>query len=364
MELEYIYGHVCNQEDNVGFVHAKGRHGTKPYTYTLFSQPNGQGDIIATNQTGIFDLVPVRFEQNVSVEITDACNAHFITNLTISDMDKIRKCWTDMLSNDITLSEGDTCHLYGITLGDALYHWHAANGFNSYQRQVSFAILSSADSGTYYLDIEGAGCGVMRDSVLVRVAERPCPQAIDYDGNIYPAIRIDGLCWTQTNLRSEHYSDGRPIHPTYIYQPSLFSPEETVDIFGMLYTWEETLDTGTSSASAHVQGICPAGWRLPTQGQYERLQRHGASALRAPDYWIGNEGGTNETGFSALPAGFYNGARNRYENLLGETRFWSLQTGLSSENSSCHVLYFFCDELSCIRCNPSDAYSVRCILVE
>ena len=364
VELDYIYGHVCNQEDTVGFVHAKGNHGIKPYIYKLFSRPNGRGEIIATNQTGTFDFVPVRFGQTVSVEITDACNAHFITDLTISDMDKIRKCWTDGLSNDIMLSEGDTCRLYGLTLGDALYHWRGPNGYSRHQREVSFAILSSADAGTYYLDIEGAGCGIMTDSVLVRVAERPCPPAIDYDGNIYQAIRIDGLCWTQTNLRSRHYSDGRPISPTHIYQPSPFSLEETVDIFGMLYTWYATLDTGTASASEHVQGICPEGWYLPTQAQYESLQRHGARALRVPEYWIGNEGGTNETGFSALPAGFFNGARNRYENLLGETRFWAFHTGIYSENINCYVLYFFCQELIDLLCNPSDAYSVRCILAE
>ena len=364
VELDYIYGHVCNQEDSIGFVHTKGKHGVKPYSYKLFSNPNGQGEVIATNQTGVFDFVPVRFGQTVSVEITDACNAHFITDLTISDMDKIRKCWTDRLSNDITLSEGDTCHLYGLTLGDAHYHWHGPHGFSSHQRQVSFAIQSRADSGTYYLDIEGAGCGVMTDSVLVRVAERPCPQAIDYDGNIYTAIRIDGLCWTQKNLRSVHYSDGRPISPTHIYQPSPFSLEETVEIFGMLYTWYAALDTGTVSASEHIQGICPEGWYLPTCAQYERLMQHGAKALRAPEYWIGNEGGTNETGFSALPAGFFNGARNRYENLLGETRFWALQTGLYSENANCYVLNFFCQELSNLHGNPSDAYSVRCVLAE
>jgi len=364
VELDYIYGHVCNQDDRIGFVQVKGAHGTKPYTYTLFDQPNGRGSIIAVNPTGIFDSVPVRFGQTVSVEITDACNAHFITDLTISDMDKIRKCWTDMLSNDISLSEGDTCHLYGLTLGDAVYHWHGPHGFSSNQRQVSFAILSSADAGTYYLDIEGAGCGIMTDSVLVRVAARPCPQAIDYDGNIYPAIRIDGLCWTQTNLRSRHYSDGRPIFPTHIYQPSRFSLEEMVDIFGILYTWYAAIDTGKASASAHVRGICPAGWYLPTRTQYESLQQHGAKALRAPDYWIGDEGGTNETGFSALPAGFFNGARNRYENLLGETRFWSVQTDHYSENANCYVLYFFCQDLKDLLCNPADAYSVRCILAE
>ena len=204
----------------------------------------------------------------------------------------------------------------------------------------------------------------MTDSVVVRVTERPCPQAIDYDGNVYPSIRIDGLCWTQTNLRSVHYSDGRPISPTLIYQPSSFSLEEMVNIFGMLYTWYATLDTGTASASAQVRGICPAGWCLPTCAQYERLLQHGAKALRAPEYWIGNEGGTNETGFSALPAGFFNGARNRYENLLGETRFWAFHTGIYSENINCYVLYFFCQELIDLLCNPSDAYSVRCILAE
>lgn len=367
--LDYIYGHVCNEEDEEGFVRVRGKHGRKPYTYTLYSASGGSGTVIATNSTGIFDHVPVRFEQRVSVELTDACNAHFITDLTISDMDKIRKCWTGDNQNFVSMVLGDTCHLYGLSLGGVSYHWSGPNGFSCNERNATAVIQSEADAGVYRIAIEGGGCGVMRDSVVVLALDdtRPCPDAIDYDGNVYHAIRINGLCWTQTNLRSEHYSDGRPIDSVRTYEHPNFTPEEVVDIFGMLYYWAEAVDsahTHVVDAAGHIQGICPEGWYLPTRAQYERLALWGAPALRSPDYWINGAGGTNETGFTALPAGFYSGYRKRFVNLLGETRFWSANPDNFSENPHYYTLNFYCSEMQTEEKDAQDAYSIRCILAE
>ena len=109
---------------------------------------------------------------------------------------------------------------------------------------------------------------------------------------------------------------------------------------------------------------CQGGWYLPTREQYEALGLWGAPALRAPDYWINGAGGTNETGFSALPAGFYDGTRKRFVNLLGETRFWSANPHDFSENPHYHFLNFFCGEMQSAQANTPDAYSIRCILAE
>ncbi len=365
--LDYIYGHVCNAEDEEGFVHVKGKYGLKPYTYTLYSAADGGGSVIASNHNGVFDHVPVRFNQTVSVELTDACNAHFITNLTISDMDKVRKCWSDGNQNSVSLVLGDTCHLYGLSLGGVTYHWNGPDGFSSEEQNVSVIMENESKAGIYRLNLEGSGCGILQDSVVVRVQERPCPQAVDYDGNIYEAVRINGICWTQRNLRSTHYSDGRQIDTAYIYEHLDFTSEQMVDVFGMLYDWASATDTGHIryvDEAGHIQGICPEGWYLPTREQYERLGQWGAPALRSETYWINGAAGNNATGFSALPAGFYNGTRKRYENLLGETRFWSANPDNFSEIQHTYSLHYYCDELMTQEETARNAYSIRCILAE
>ena len=367
VKLDYIYGHVCNEEDDEGFVRVKGKYGLKPYTYTLFSNAGGEGTVLSANSTGVFDHVPVHFGQRVSVEIRDACNAHFITDLTISDMDKIRKCWTSDNLNSVVMEPVDTCYLFGLSLGGVSYHWSGPNGFDCNTQNAIAVIEDLSNAGTYRISIEGGGCGILHDSVIVRVQERPCPQAVDYDGIIYNATRINGLCWTQSNLRSEHYSDGRPVDTLYVYDHPDFTREQMIETFGILYRWADAADSGNFhyvDVEQHVQGICPEGWYLPTNEQYEALGAWGADALRSPEYWINNAGGSNITGFSALPAGFYNGRRERFENLFGETRFWSINPDIFSENQYSENLTFFCSDLMIQIKNASDAYSVRCVLAE
>lgn len=367
VSLDYIYGHVCSDDDTIGFVRARGQHGKKPYTYTLYSARDGGGSVIAVNNTGRFDGVPVQMGQTVSVKIADACNAHFITNLTISDMGSLRKCWVEGNTNEVAAGIGDTCHFYGLALPDALYHWTGPAGFSSEERIVDVVMSGDQNAGMYYLEIEGSGCGTLFDSISVAIQEPPCPDAVDYDGFLYEAVRINGLCWTKENLRSTHYSDGRAIERQYIYTPSGRSIEETVATFGLLYDWRTAVDTEhlrLADATGHIQGICPSGWYIPDEEQFEHLGAWGAKALRSPDYWLPGLGGNNESGFTALPAGFYNGQRGRYENLLGETRFWSANPHLTSEITPSHMLQFSCPELINAEKGSDDAYSIRCILAE
>jgi uncharacterized protein (TIGR02145 family) len=67
-------------------------------------------------------------------------------------------------------------------------------------------------------------------------------------------------------------------------------------VYGGLYTWDE------------ARGACPAGWHLPTGGEWEALAAHlgAASAsqrLKARKDHVPAFDGTDDTGFTALPAG-------------------------------------------------------------
>ena len=62
--------------------------------------------------------------------------------------------------------------------------------------------------------------------------------------------------------------------------------------------------------------VCPKGWHLPTKTEFETLlsavggQSIAGSMLKSTSGWNDDGNGTNEYGFTALPAGYrkYNGS--------------------------------------------------------
>jgi uncharacterized protein (TIGR02145 family) len=88
------------------------------------------------------------------------------------------------------------------------------------------------------------------------------------------------------------------------------------ETYGGLYLWDEAMqynpaeDTGKITGT--TQGICPAGWHIPTFIEWRTLQEYLGGILEAGGklketgtvHWASpNAGATNESGFSGLPAG-------------------------------------------------------------
>lgn len=193
------------------------------------------------------------------------------------------------------------------------------------------------------------------------IAYPKCPDAVDCEGNVYQGVRIGCDCWTQRNLESTKYSDCEEIAGVYAYA-SLQHPDTAANVatYGRLYTYEAAIRDGADNGYGHVQGICPAGWYLPTPEKYISLNAYGSYALKSPLYWL-DGGGNNSTGFSALPAGYYNGARNRYEGLLSETYFWSTQNRGYETLNNVSLLRHDCDVVLTAHSYTGLGYSVRCI---
>ena len=195
----------------------------------------------------------------------------------------------------------------------------------------------------------------------VVIAFPQCPDAVDYEGNVYHGVRIGCNCWTQRNLESTKYSDGAEIVGRYAYA-NLQYPDTSanVAVFGRLYSFEAAVRDSADNGHGHIQGICPDGWFLPTPEHYESLNEYGTPALRSPNLWIVGAG-DNSTGFTALPAGFYNGQLDRYEGLLTETYFWSTKDVGSSVAKHVYAINYYCDAV--VEQHPSSGlgFSVRCI---
>ena len=188
-----------------------------------------------------------------------------------------------------------------------------------------------------------------------------CPDAVDCEGYVYHGVRIGCDCWTQRNLESKKYSDCTDIPCVYEYVSETHpNVTENVARYGRLYCFEAAIRDSADNGHGHIQGICPAGWYLPTPEKYEELGNYGVSALKYPSYWISADG-TNTTGFSALPAGYFNGTAGRFEGLLGETYFWSTSgTGASTKITIC-ALFLGCNDIILVPVYTGMGYSVRCI---
>ena len=198
-----------------------------------------------------------------------------------------------------------------------------------------------------------------------------CPTAVDCEGNVYQSVRIGCDCWTQTNLVSNCYGDANecaisgncdePIPCVMEYETPMH-PDVDVNVatFGKLYCDTAVLKDSVVNPHGHVQGICPEGWYLPTAAQYDELNLYGADALKSPFYWT-DGGGTNTTDFSWLPAGWYNGALQRFEGMLSEGYFWAVEVVHGEVNISAYLIHHDCDSVLRVEAHTGLGYSVRCI---
>ena len=203
----------------------------------------------------------------------------------------------------------------------------------------------------------------------------PCGDTIaDFDGYRYSSVRIGCQCWTGENARSEHYSDGTPVDNFRYYNDS----DSLENIYGKLYTWYTAVrvpegdnnaePSGTTDpfGTTYVQGICPEGWALPTVNEYMQMIANSGDATHAKDgsnlYWLpGYEGQPPFSGFDAYGAGKYNGAIDRYQELLGKTYFWTTLSGSGSETATTVEINYYCAEGLQTELSKGDGVSIRCI---
>ena len=201
---------------------------------------------------------------------------------------------------------------------------------------------------------------------VVNITFPGCPDAVDCEGNFYHGVRVGTYCWTQRNLESHRYQNadgscGDTIPCIYEYSSTLYpNTQQNVDIFGLLYCFEAAVHDSVINENGHIQGICPEGWYLPTPEQYEELNAYGIAALRSQEYWIGG-GGTNTTEFTWLPAGFYNGAAQRFEGLYTDGYFWSVRIVNGEVTTVPIYLRYDCDEVRELETHTGLGYSIRCI---
>lgn len=210
----------------------------------------------------------------------------------------------------------------------------------------------------------------------------------DIDGNHYDAVQIGEQIWMAANLRTTRYANGDtiPLGSVSNTFPCRYSVPQTDNIyFGYLYNWYAVMQGETSSAAnpSGVQGICPDGWHVPSDTEWAQLMEFCstqadyvcsgpaatiAKALAAGYGWqssdaecaVGNDlSYNNNTGFSALPAGFFPGTETSFGVYAS---FWSATEAEDVVNCACDFNLRY-DQATPFRDahHTYGALSVRCV---
>lgn len=203
------------------------------------------------------------------------------------------------------------------------------------------------------------------NNTIVQNYATDCGTLTDYDNNEYQTVMIGTQCWMRENLHVTHYADGTVVAAgeqtssttAYYYNPGTSASE--TETFGLLYNLQAARrgshDNYTNNNPSGMQGICPAGWHLPSNAEFEQMaaflthnpenlcQNETANVgktLSAAQQWntsttscaVGNNLANNNLSlFSALPAGYYDGA---FQSLYAECRFWTASRN-GTTNSQC-----------------------------
>ncbi len=123
------------------------------------------------------------------------------------------------------------------------------------------------------------------------------------DGQKYKAVCIGKQNWMAENLR--FVAPGSQCYE---------SSQANCDIYGRLYPWRVAMGTGTATNAnpSGVQGICPKGWHLPSEAEWDELftflggrdKAGNAMKLKSP-LWKSYSGENNSSGFTGIPAGIF-----------------------------------------------------------
>lgn len=236
----------------------------------------------------------------------------------------------------------------------------------------------------------------------------------DHEGNIYNTVKIGNQCWTKENMRcttspstgsylvnntNDQVSYSGKMAKWYNNDSTTYAPQG----YGLLYNWNAAVDTFNTNFSSNDvsisivatnvvnaqfsdnrRGICPQGWHVPSDAEWTQMETYVgdqsqfvcdndntfiAKALASNTSWdanaeqcaVGNTlSSNNATGFSALPAGFYD---NSFNNIGIGACFWSAtHPQYSAQTIACRrgIDYDFPDVY---RSNDGKelGYSVRCL---
>ena len=183
------------------------------------------------------------------------------------------------------------------------------------------------------------------------------------DGNLYNTVQIGEQIWMKENLKflpsvvsSATLSTWEPLYYVNCYINTDVAGQKTLKITTCIFTIHTVFvqlasamagATSSNDNPSGVQGVCPPGWHLPSETEWQQLETHlgmltvelekediwergvdEGKKLKEPEaggHWTPDpiHEGTNASGFTALPAGYMGTGSTGFYGLFNYAGFWS-----------------------------------------
>jgi uncharacterized protein (TIGR02145 family) len=168
----------------------------------------------------------------------------------------------------------------------------------------------------------------------------------DNEGTTYAVVKIGNQVWMAENLRSISFRDGSwmmtelydgvewasagsaatCIYP-HSYIDGLNSEADVAEAYGRLYNWSAVHDS---------RGLCPEGWRVPNDDDWDELIEYlggeevaggklkslRTAPIAHPRWESPNTGATNDYNFEGVPSG-YRTSLGQFEMVGYYAEWWS-----------------------------------------
>ncbi len=189
------------------------------------------------------------------------------------------------------------------------------------------------------------------------------------NGQTYKTVVIGDQTWMAENLNYDVPNNATDV--CYDNDPANCAK------YGRLYDWATAMNGAASSEAipSGVQGVCPAGWHLPSRDEWVELltaiggsSTAGTKLKSAAGGWSNNYNGTSgngtdDYGFSALPGGDGNSDGSFHEGVFdaGDYGKWWSATGFLSGTAFFYYMYFNKNNVSRDYEGRTSLMSVRCL---
>jgi uncharacterized protein (TIGR02145 family) len=260
-------------------------------------------------------------------------------------------------------------------------------GLNFLKHTLPFVLITFASAILITNCEQDTTDSVIEDATIIKFNPNlKYGSVTDIDGNEYKTITIDSTTWMAENLRVTHYRNGDPItevtdslnwaalktEACCSYNNS--NDPDTLNIYGRLYNFYSVSD---------VRNIAPEGWHMADTSDWRKLMDYLVSVTIAGGklkeagtaHWTGfNTDASNETGFTALPAGYRQDSNTKskigdstyvfragsFYNIGNSADFWTSITKNTTDaygynilktGSGCYRLIF----------KKKSGFSVRCV---
>lgn len=256
------------------------------------------------------------------------------------------------------------------------WHWDFGDGHTSEEQNPTYIYEHEGEYDVTLTVSNALGDHQITEQKYIRVIEY-CPSHFtDIDGNLYSTVLIQDQCWMAEDLKVTHYPNGEAI--PHIPEANLWSmldddnfddaycfyDNESDSDYGALYTYAAVIADNWTRDNENNQGICPDGWHLPTDGEWEILfdiSSGGRYKEEGFEHWFEpNQGATNYTGFTALPGG----ERKYFDGSFGgrgEFGFWWSATEEQDRYVWGRSLLYNSVEKIRAKRTKSRGYSARCV---